>query len=112
MNTIKTEQELGTLVAESNERPVLIFKHSNACPISSRAHEEVRKLVEGASDGNFGFGMVVVQDARSLSNAISEQFGVRHETPQVLVVRDGKAVWNASHFDVTRDRVVEAMEAK
>lgn len=112
MNTIKTEQELGTLVAESNERPVLIFKHSNACPISSRAHEEVRRLVEDGSASGFGFGMVVVQEARPLSNAIAEQFGVRHETPQVLVVRDGKAVWNASHFDVTRDRVAEAMEAK
>jgi bacillithiol system protein YtxJ len=110
MNTIDTEQELGALVEQSNERPVLIFKHSNACPISARAHAEVRRLVEGAADAGFGFGMVVVQEARSLSNAIERRFGVRHETPQAIVVRSGKAVWNASHFDVTRDRLSEALE--
>jgi len=110
MNTIATEKELGDLVEQSNERPVLIFKHSNACPISSRAHEEIRRLVDGESDPRFGFGMIVVQEARPLSTAVEKRFGVRHETPQAIVVRDGKAVWNASHRDITRDRVAAVLE--
>ena len=110
MNTIATQRELEELVEQSGERPVLIFKHSNACPISSRARDEVRRLVVGGPDGRFGFGMVVVQEARQLSNAIAERFGVRHETPQAIVVCRGKAVWAASHYGVTRDRLAEALE--
>jgi bacillithiol system protein YtxJ len=111
MKTITTEQELGELVAQSAERPVLIFKHSNACPISSRAHAEVERFVGEAGGGGFGFAMVVVQQARQLSNAIADQFGVRHESPQAIVLRDGQAVWNASHWNVTRDSLAKALEA-
>src|SRR5690349_21493012 len=103
MNTIATEQQLGDLVELSNERPVLIFKHSNACPISSRAHAEVRRFVEGDPNPRYGFGMIVVQESRPLSNAVEARFGVRHETPQVIVLRRGKPVWTASHWNVTRD---------
>ena len=110
MNTIDTEQELGDLVEQSNERPVLIFKHSNACPISSRAHAEVRRLVDGESDPGFGFAMVVVQAARPLSNAIEQRFGIRHETPQAIVLRNGKAVWSASHWNITREAIEAALE--
>jgi bacillithiol system protein YtxJ len=109
MKTITTEQELGELVAQSSERPVLIFKHSNACPVSARAHAEVRRFVEEAE--GFGFGMVVVQEARPLSIAIEKRFGVRHESPQAIVVRDGRAVWNASHWSVTRDSLGKALGA-
>jgi bacillithiol system protein YtxJ len=112
MNTIDTDQELGALFDESRERPVLLFKHSNACPISSRAREEVRRFVEESAPAGLGFGMVVVQEARSLSNAIEERLGVRHETPQAIVVRDGRAVWNASHFRVTRETLSAALEGE
>ena len=109
MKTIKTEQELGELVAQSSERPVLIFKHSNACPISSRARDEVERFVDAAEGGDFGFGMVVVQEARPLSQAIEAKLGVRHESPQALVIRDGKVVWNASHWNVTGDALGKAL---
>ena len=113
MNTSDAQQEWAALVDESSTRPVLVFKHSNACPISSRAHEEVRKLVDsgGGDASDYGFGMIVVQEARAVSNAVEEALGVRHETPQALVVRDGKVVWHASHFDITRDRLAEALGA-
>ena len=111
IQTIETENDLEALLASSSERPVLLFKHSNACPISSRAHGEIARLLEGEPDQKFGFGMVVVQQARALSSAIEQRFGVRHESPQAIVIRDGKVVWNASHFDVTRDRVADALEA-
>jgi bacillithiol system protein YtxJ len=110
MNRIADEQEFGSLVEQSNERPVLIFKHSNACPISSRARTEIERLLEAEPNGRFGFGMVVVQEARPLSRAIESQLGIRHETPQAIVLRDGKPVWSASHWDVTRDRVAAALE--
>jgi bacillithiol system protein YtxJ len=53
--------------------------------------------------------MVTVQTHRDVSNAVSARLGVRHETPQALLVRDGRVVWAASHFRVTADAVQRAL---
>ncbi len=52
-----------------------------------------------------------VQSAREISRELANLTGVRHETPQVIVLKDGKAVWNASHFDVTAGDVAKAVES-
>ena len=52
-----------------------------------------------------------VQSAREISRELANLTGVRHETPQVIVLRDGKAVWNASHFDVTGQRDCELKQS-
>lgn len=101
---IEDRTALDDLMTDSKERPVIVFKHSNACSISLRAYREMQKL-EG--DVN----ILEVQSAREISRELADLTGVRHETPQVIVLRDGKAVWNASHFDVTANGVAEALEA-
>ncbi|PYS74654.1 MAG: bacillithiol system redox-active protein YtxJ [Acidobacteria bacterium] len=91
------------LISISRERPVVVFKHSNACPISSRAYREMEQLEN--------VNLIEVQTARELSREVANLTGVQHETPQVIVLRDGKAVWNASHFDVSAGAVTKALEA-
>ena len=93
----------GQLLSASKERPILIFKHSNACGVSSAAFREMEKLEN--------VNLLEVQSARELSNEIEATTGVTHETPQVIVLRDGKAVWNASHYRVKADSVSEALQA-
>lgn len=93
---------LDNLLTDSKQRPVIVFKHSNACSISSRAYREMEKV---QADVN----ILVVQSARDVSRELANLTGVRHETPQVIVLRDGKAVWNASHFDVQAGAVTEAL---
>ena len=110
MRTIHTDEEFSKLLDASKERPVLIFKHSSACPISARAYGQVERFLDGADAPRFEFGMVVVQEARALSNRIAETLDVEHETPQAIVVRDGEPVWNASHFRVTGDALAEALQ--
>jgi len=100
---IQDQQSLDRLLAESKVRPILLFKHSNSCGISSRAYREMEKL----DDVN----LLEVQTARELSREIATITGVRHETPQVIVLKDGKAVWNASHYDVDAKSVSEALQA-
>lgn len=95
---------LDNLITDSKQKPVIVFKHSNACSISSKAYREMEK-VQG--DVN----ILVVQSARDVSRELANLTGVRHETPQVIVLRDGKAVWNASHFDVQAGAVAEAVES-
>src|SRR5215207_903004 len=84
---------LENLLTDSKRKPVIVFKHSDACSISSRAYREMEKL-------DAPVNILVVQTAREISRELASLTGVRHETPQVIVLRDEKAVWNASHFDV------------
>ncbi len=93
---------LEELFARSHNEPVLLFKHSTACPISARAHKQMEEVKTPVS-------IVVVQDSRDVSRQVEERTGVRHETPQALVLRNGRAVWNASHFDITSDVVEQAV---
>ena len=94
---------LDSLITDSKQKPVIVFKHSNACSISSRAYREMEKV---EADVN----ILVVQSAREISRELANLTGVRHETPQVIVLRDGRAVWNASHFDVQAVAVTEAIQ--
>ncbi len=94
--------ELEKIIDRSRQQPVVIFKHSLTCPISSSAFERM-KGYDGAVE------LVEVQRARALSNEIAQRFGVRHESPQIIVVRNGQVLWDASHFKITSEAVAEAV---
>src|ERR1051325_2600705 len=93
---------LEQLFERSNAEPVLLFKHSNSCPISARAYRQMRGVRSPVS-------ILVVQESRALAREVEARTGVQHETPQALVLRDGQAVWSASHFEITADAVERAM---
>ncbi|HKO43605.1 MAG TPA: bacillithiol system redox-active protein YtxJ [Pyrinomonadaceae bacterium] len=94
--------ELEKLIDRSKQRPVVIFKHSLTCPISASAFERMKSY-----DGDVD--LVEVQRARSLSDEIAQRLGVRHESPQIIIVRNGQVLWDASHFQITADKVAEAV---
>lgn len=89
----------------SHDAPVLIFKHSSACPISGRANRQMAMLDE---PDDLPVYRVVVQDARDVSSAIASDLGVPHETPQAIVLDDGEAVFDASHYGITAEAIREA----
>lgn len=92
--------ELEAAIAESRERPVLVFKHSRTCGISAEALDEFRTHVERA-ESRVSYKLITVQSHRRVSDEAAARFGIRHETPQAILLRDGRAVWNASHFRIT-----------
>ena len=94
---------LDNLISDSKRQPVIIFKHSNACPISARAYREMERLE--------GVNLIEIQAAPEVSRDVEKLTGIRHESPQVILMRDGKAVWNASHFDVNAASVSHAVES-
>ncbi|HEY9500904.1 MAG TPA: bacillithiol system redox-active protein YtxJ [Pyrinomonadaceae bacterium] len=95
---------LDGLISDSKQKTILVFKHSSACGVSARAYRELEKL-EGQVN------LLEVQAVPDLSRELESLTGVRHETPQVILLRDGKAVWNASHFDVNVASVSKALES-
>src|SRR5687767_10220138 len=84
---------LDRLFADSFQRPVVLFKHSTSCGISSGVVREVSRL---AADVN----VVVVQTHRDISNSVATRTGIRHESPQAIVLVEGKPVYHASHYDI------------
>jgi bacillithiol system protein YtxJ len=94
---------LDALLARSHEGPVLLFKHSNTCPISAHAYRQMQEVKSPVS-------IVVVQQSRDISREVESRTGVQHETPQALVLRKGQAVWSASHFEITADAVERALK--
>lgn len=103
--------ELDKLLSESEERPLLLFKHSYTCGISAEALDELLAHLDADATASARYALVTVQTHRDVSNAVAKRLGVRHETPQALVVRDGQVVWAASHFRVTANAMLEAIKA-
>jgi bacillithiol system protein YtxJ len=99
---ISDPKKLDELLTESNERPVVLFKHSEHCSISSWAYRELETLSDPIK-------LVVVQSARTLSNEISTRMGIKHESPQAIVLRNGKPVWTGSHGQVTAAAITQAI---
>jgi bacillithiol system protein YtxJ len=91
---------LDAAIAESRERPVLVFKHSRTCGISCEALDQLHEHLERA-DARTAYKLITVQSHRRVSDEASARFGIRHETPQAILLRDGRPVWNASHFRIT-----------
>ncbi|MBW5444714.1 bacillithiol system redox-active protein YtxJ [Cohnella sp. CFH 77786] len=85
----------------SAERPLLVFKHSTSCPISAGAHEELTSYVKDSAGAEVDVAIVHVIEDRPVSNAIAEELGVQHKSPQAILVEDGKPVWNESHWNLT-----------
>jgi bacillithiol system protein YtxJ len=98
--------EFDALLARSHDAPVILFKHSTTCPISASAHRQMAELSKEVAGR---ISLVVVQRARELSRRVAEQTGIRHESPQAIILRNGQAVWSASHFDITAEAVAQAV---
>jgi bacillithiol system protein YtxJ len=106
-------EQLDQLLSESHTRPLLLFKHSFTCGVSAEALDELIVHLDedilAAGMPEPQYAIVTVQSHREISNAVSTRLGVRHETPQVLLIRDGRVVWSASHFRVTADAMKKAL---
>ena len=95
-------ESLDRFLARANGSPAIILKHSNSWGISARAHEEMSRI-------EMPVGLVTVQQARVVSNELETRMGVEHETPQVFIIRDGKALWTASHGQIKAEAIEAAL---
>jgi bacillithiol system protein YtxJ len=109
LHKLHSIEALHQVIEESKTRPVLLFKHSTACPISGRAFREFQTYLESA-DPNVTYNLIIVQTDRPVSNEATTKLGVRHETPQAILIQDGREIWNASHFDITVSSLQTAIQ--
>ena len=105
---LSTLQDLDDWLDRSRRQPVWVFKHSLTCPVSATALAEYRALVVD-DGGEAGHALIEVQTARDLSSELARRTGVRHESPQALLLRDGQVVWHDSHWRIKADSLRRAL---
>jgi len=90
--------QLAEIQAISAEKPVVIFKHSTRCSISRMALKQFEREYDLTDVVDAYFLDLIAH--RDVSNEIASRFGVYHESPQLILIKNGKAVYNASHSEI------------
>lgn len=101
------EQQLNTIKDQSLGQPVVIFKHSTRCSISSMAKNRLER--EQAPENALFYYLDLIK-YRPVSNKIAEDFSVHHESPQVLLIRNGECVYEESHNGISMGEIVEQVQ--
>ena len=91
--------QLNEIVLASEAQPVIIFKHSTTCGISRMALKQFENEFD-LQDKVSPYFLDLLQH-RDISNAIAERFVVQHQSPQLLLIRDGKSIFDASHSAIS-----------
>lgn len=90
---------------ESHQHPVLIYKHSTRCSVSSVTLGRLERSWKSEEVGDLKPYFLDLIANRAISNQIAEDFGVWHESPQALIILNGESIFDASHFDISFDEV-------
>ena len=106
---IESEEMLAPLFDAAHSGAVMLFKHSLTCPISGAAFRQYEQYLAELEDDGVTHYLVEIQNARPVSNRIAELSGVRHESPQAILLRAGTVDWHASHWQITRDALSSAI---
>ena len=103
-HTLNSEEQLNDIVAASHKRPQLIFKHSTRCGISASAQD---RLFDAAGDlaRHMDLHFLDLIAFRPVSNAIAKRLNVPHQSPQVIVLQQGEAVYAASHYGISPEKI-------
>jgi bacillithiol system protein YtxJ len=106
--TLQTEAQLDEIRQRSASRPQLIFKHSTRCSTSALVKG---RLERARQPETIDFYFLDLIRNRPVSNKIAEDFFVEHESPQVLLIRNGECVYDESHMGITMPDIEEAAAA-
>ncbi len=103
--------QIDTVLSESSQRPVVLFKHSPTCGISAHVYHNLMPLVRDEKlDANWF--LISVRAHRDVSDAIADRLKVWHASPQVIVLRNGAVVWHGSHFGISERSVLRALSLR
>ena len=108
MNWIPLTQpgQLTNIVERSFTIPQVIFKHSTRCGTSAMI---LSRLERSAAEGNIEFYFLDLIKYRDISNQVADQFGVYHESPQLLLIKNGECTYDESHMGISMDELAEQL---
>lgn len=106
---IASVEEWKEIFERSQEKPALILKHSTTCPVSANALKEYEDYIKKGRD-DIDYVLVKVIESRPVSNQIAEDTHVKHESPQIILLKKKFPEWNASHWSVTVEHISAVLD--
>ena len=104
-NTLTNVQELNDAMSVSEEKPVVFFKHSTRCSISTMDYNRVEQSSAQLAEVAQCYYLDLIA-YRDVSNSIAQELGVQHESPQVLVVKNKECTFSSSHYDIRPSEIL------
>jgi bacillithiol system protein YtxJ len=106
-----TEADWQRFREASRTEPVLLFKHSTQCNISGGAYRRTGAYLDTLGDAAPRVALVKVIERRPVSQTIEKDLGVKHESPQAILLKDGEAVWDTSHEAIDAESLSQALKS-
>lgn len=107
MINVETLDDWKNVLKQSEDRTVILLKHSTTCPISAEAFNEFKAFQEDASECIYA--LVKVIEHRPVSNAIAEETEIKHESPQCFILKNQQVQWVDSHWKITQKSLKQAL---
>ncbi|WP_411343104.1 bacillithiol system redox-active protein YtxJ [Paenibacillus sp. WLX1005] len=109
VNELKTIEQLNEALDHTAQKPLLVFKHSTRCPISAGAYQQFQSYLNEQPSEDVDYSLIYVVENRDVSLAAADTLHVKHESPQVILIKDGAPVWDTSHSRITTSALREAL---
>jgi len=108
-NELETELQVHQVIEESKEKVVVVFKHSTRCGISRMVKKQFESEYNYTEDAVKLYYLDLIAN-RAVSNKIAEDFKIYHESPQLIIFKDKKAVFNTSHSHISAEKIGEYLD--
>lgn len=107
-NVLDSEQKVAEIIRLSDSRPQIILKHSISCPTSAMVKSRLDRspVVENAD-----YYLLDLWNHRAVSDLVAQKFGIRHESPQILIIHEGKCIYNESHYGIVVEKIATSLAA-
>jgi bacillithiol system protein YtxJ len=99
-NSLDQLAQVATIKEESKNHPVLIYKHSTSCSISRATLDRLERNWKDSETGSLKPYFLDLLSYRGISTEIAMAFQVEHESPQVLIIKNGEVIYHTSHFGI------------
>jgi bacillithiol system protein YtxJ len=98
--------QLDHIIEESKEKPVLVFKHSTRCSISSMAWSRIERNWKEEDNTKVSPYFLDLIAFRAISDEIALRFSVPHASPQVILIKNGRAIYDNSHMGISYQDII------
>ena len=106
-NKLTTLDQLTQMDELSKTKPVLVFKHSTTCSISNASLARIERNWNDTNNEAITPYYLDLLAHRSISNEIAQRYAITHESPQVLLIKDSKCIYNQSHMAINVPDILE-----
>lgn len=107
---ITTIEEWDAILEKSAEKEQVILKHSTTCPVSFNALDEYNDYLQAEPNEQIDYTLVKVRESRPVSNKIEADLDVKHESPQIISIRNKASYWSATHWAVTKAHMTAVLD--